>query len=398
MPFAARPGLTGRGCRHCTERCSPVAAPKSSHGRTGRMLNSPPSKRLQPMPIHLVLPGLLWPAAAARNFARDLPLPALSTLLGHARIEFTPGRAADARLAEIFGLGADAPVATLRRTGEPNLAPPEPGRAWLCADPVCLHFAREHLILSDASGLDLSIEEAAALVAALNETFSDLGHFEAGAPDRWYLRLAAPTNARFSPLSDVTNRPVGHFLPEGPDAALWARTMNEVQIVLHNHPVNQAREAAGRPIANSLWLWGAGGDVPSLRAPAPTVLARGPVARGLALAAGLETGSPALPRGGADVLIVLEDLLGPVLHIDLDRWRDTLLALEAAWFAPLLGMLQARRANALRISAPGDRATLEIAVAASQLWKFWRKPRNLEDLAAPGAPAPASSPNHSSDP
>src|SRR5574340_607027 len=264
-----------------------------------------------------------------RNLVLLLPvygMAALSALLGHARIEFTPGRAPDARLAELFGLGADSPVATLRRLGEPSLAPPEPGRAWLCADPVCLHFAREHLILSDASGLDLSIEEAAALVAALNETFSDLGHFEAGAPDRWYLRLTAPANARFFPLSDVTNRPVGHFLPEGPDAALWARTMNEVQIVLHNHPVNQAREAAGQPIANSLWLWGAGGDVPSLRAPAPTVLALGPVARGLALAAGRGTGSPALPRGGANVLIVLEDLLGPALHLDLDRWRDTLLA------------------------------------------------------------------------
>jgi hypothetical protein len=343
------------------------------------------------MQIHLVLPGLLWPAAAARNFARDLALPALSALLGHARIELGPGRAPDLWLAELFGLGSDSPLAALRRLGEKDLPSPPPGTSWLCADPVHLSFAREHLILSDASGLALSADEAEALVASLDETFADLGHFEAGAPERWYLRLAAPTETRFSPLSDVTNRPVAHFLPEGPEAALWARTMNEAQIVLHNHPVNQAREAAGRPMANSLWLWGAGGDAPPLSPPARRILAAGPVARGLARAAGVEAGEPALPQSGEDCLIIVEDLLSPALHLDLDRWRRTLLTLEDAWFAPLLAALKARRLTGLRVSAPGDRATLDIGVTAGQLWRFWRTPRNLEDIGIPSAAASAPS-------
>lgn len=344
------------------------------------------------MQIHLVLPGLLWPAAQARNHVRDLPLPALSALLGHAQLAYSAPQAPDAWLAGLFGLGRDAPLAALRRLGEAGLPPPQAQGAWLCADPVYLHFAREHLILSDAAELGLTEAEAEALVASLNETFPDLGHFEAGAPDRWYLRLAAPTNASFYPLSDVASRPVAHFLPEGEDAALWARTMNEAQIVLHNHPVNQAREAAGQGVANSLWLWGAGGALPALAPPLPRILAEGPVARGLARAVGLEPAPPALPEGGPDSLIVLEDLLRPALYLDLERWRDTLVALEAAWFAPLLAALKARRLTGLRISAPGDRATLDMRVAAGELWKFWRKPRNLEDLAPPTSnpsPAPA---------
>ena len=344
------------------------------------------------MQIHFVLPGLLWPAAAARNFARDLPLPALSALLGHARFELGPGRTPDLWLAEHFGLAARAPLAALRRLGEAALPAPPPGTNWLCADPAHLHFAREHLLLSDAAGLALTADEAGALVASLDETFADLGRFEAGAPERWYLRLATPTDTRFSPLSDVINRPVAHFLPEGKDAALWARTMNEAQIVLHNHPVNQARAAAGRPTANSLWLWGAGDGLPALTPPAPHILARSPVARGLALAAGVEPGIPALPEGGEDSLIVLEDLLIPALHLDLERWRETLLALEAGWFAPLLAALKARRITGLRISAPGDRATLDIVVGAGQLWKFWHKPRNLEDI-GPSAPPTVSAPS-----
>lgn len=337
------------------------------------------------MQIHLVLPGLLWPAAQAKNHIRDLPLPALSALLGHGRIAFDPPCAPDLWLARQFGLEADIPLAALRRLGETGLPPAAPDSAWLCADPVCLRFAREHLLLSDAAELHLTEEEAQALVAELNANFPDLGQFEVGAPDRWYLRLARPADATFYPLSDVASRPVGHFLPEGPEAALWGRTMNEAQVVLHNHPVNQAREARGEGVANSLWLWGAGAPLPSLSAPAPRIQATGPIARGLARAAGLHAETPALPSGEADSLIVLEDLLRPALYLDLDRWRDTLVALEAAWFAPLLAALKARRIRSLLISAPGDRATLRLQVEGGQLWKFWHKPRNLED-AIPPAP------------
>ncbi|MDY0011433.1 MAG: hypothetical protein RBS40_00905 [Rhodocyclaceae bacterium] len=342
------------------------------------------------MQIHLVLPGLLWPGAAARNFARDLPLPALSALLGHARVSLGLPQAPDAWLAKQFGLGPDAPLAALRRLGEATLPEPEPGTAWLCADPVRLQFAQQHLILADVTDLNLQAEEADALVAALNDTFPDVGRFEMATPDRWYLKLASPPQATFAPLSQVASRPVTPFLPTGPQAARWVRTMNEAQIVLHNHPLNQARDEAGLAIANSLWLWGAGtageGNLPRLAPPAPRILAEAPLPRGLARAAGVAPAAPVLPLGGPDTLVILEDLLRPALYLDLERWRQALLALEATWFAPLLAALQARRVSSLVISAPGDQATLEIRTARPRFWQFWRKPRNLEDLPLPPAP------------
>lgn len=338
------------------------------------------------MQIHLVLPGLLWPGASARNFARDLPLPALSTLLGYGQVSFGPAQAPDVWLAHGFGLGLDAPLAALRRLGEPALPPPPADAAWLCADPVRLQFARQHLVLSELGEQGLSMDEAAALVASLDPLFPDLGRFELASPDRWYLQLAAPAQACFSPLSQVINRPITSFLPTGPQANLWARTMNEAQILLHNHPLNRAREEAGLPLANSLWLWGAGGPLPRLQAPAPRILAESPLARGLALAAGVEPAPLALPSAGPDTLVVLEDLLGPALTLDLERWRHTLQALDGAWFAPLLAALKARQIRALTISAPGDLATLELRVARGRFWKFWRKPRTLEDVLPPLAP------------
>src|SRR3546814_15930088 len=38
----------------------------------------------------------------------------------------------------------------------------------------------------------------------------------------------------------------------------WRSLLNEAQIILHNHPWNARRAAAGKPPVNSLWFWGGG--------------------------------------------------------------------------------------------------------------------------------------------
>jgi hypothetical protein len=43
------------------------------------------------------------------------------------------------------------------------------------------------------------------------------------------------------------------------------RWLNEIQMLLHEHPVNVAREERGEPPLNGIWLWG-GGKPPALGA------------------------------------------------------------------------------------------------------------------------------------
>ena len=72
------------------------------------------------------------------------------------------------------------------------------------------------------------------------------------------------------------------------------RLQSEAQLVFHAHPVNEAREARGEPVVNSLWLSGCGraqaGDgaaEPSVDDVAPRAAARrrlGRLGRGLAAA------------------------------------------------------------------------------------------------------------------
>ena len=332
--------------------------------------------------IHLVVPGLLWPKDSIAEVTRGLELPALHALLGRGRRVRRPAVSAERWLCEAFGVAGEElrelPIGALRLLGEGH----DPGGdTWLCADPVHLRFSRNTLVV-DAAGPDLSLDEAAQLAAALNAHLADFGEFLAPHPRRWYLRARrAPRIVTHSPAT-VAGRTLEPFLPQGEDAGDWRRLINEAQVLLHNHPVNAAREAAGRMTANSLWPWGAGSLPAAATAPAPHVQAGHPLALGLAQRAGVpaapvpERLDSAVPQG----LTFLETLGEAAQSLDAAAWREGLAELEARWFAPMLAALKARRTHGLRLTALGDDAVVDVTLDAGDLWRFWLRPKTLADL------------------
>ncbi|MDR1063580.1 MAG: hypothetical protein LBL48_06570 [Azoarcus sp.] len=354
----------------------------------------------------LVIPGLLWPSPQTHRPARDVPLAALSRLLGYGRRRIEAFSRPECLLARLFGVDDEMPpLAALRRLGEndnSNIPPAPASRAdaethWLCADPVNLFLTREHLLLGDFTDDEIDAAEAAALNTALNHDFSGLGQFSAVTPTRWYLRLDHPPTARFSPLHDVAGRPIQDFLPEGDEASArhWRHILNEIQIALHNHPVNRARETAGRRTINSLWFWGASAR-PALdaapRAPRPAIQTLDPMARGLARAAGIEPGPPDVDTAlRASTLLTLDTLAAPARHLDLAAWQAALATLENDWFALIAKALDASILHRLELLAPGDRHSLSFTVDRRARWRFWRKPLPLDEVHATNAslsPAP----------
>lgn len=332
--------------------------------------------------IHLVVPGLLWPKDSVAEVTRGLELPALHALLGRGRRGRRPAVSAERWLCESFGIAGEElrglPIGALRLLGEGH----DPGGdAWLCADPVHLRFSRNTLVV-DAAGPDLDMDEAAQLAAALNNHLADFGEFLAPHPQRWYLRTkGAPRIVTHSPAA-VAGRTLEPFLPQGEDARDWRRLINEAQVLLHNHPLNAAREAAGRPTANSLWPWGAGSLPAAATPPAPHIYAGHPLARGLAMLAGVPASD--IPAHAGDAvphsLTFLETLGTPAQGLDAAAWRSGLAELDARWFAPMLAALKARRTHGLRLTALGDDAVVDITLDAGDLWRFWLRPKTLADL------------------
>ncbi|MCL1861085.1 MAG: hypothetical protein FWG52_06065 [Proteobacteria bacterium] len=345
--------------------------------------------------LALVVPGLIWPSPQAPHPAKDVPHAALARLLGRGRQRMEPAVSREHLLARLLGMEShpSLPLAALRLLGEENGSGHAQGDGkahWLCADPVNLSFMGDHVLLDEFDGDEGEIDaaEAAALIAALNDEFADLGHFSATAPTRWYLRMECPTKAHFFSLDDVVCRPVRDFLPTGGegDDRHWRHVLNEIQVALHNHPVNIARGADGRRLINSLWFWGNGAQSTFGTPDTPrfAVQAFDPVARGLARAAGIEPGAPDVNHSlRADTLVVLDTLASPIRHLDLARWQDALAALERDWFAPIARELDRGALRHFALYVPGERAGFSLTFGSGARWRFWRKPLSLSLVHCP---------------
>lgn len=132
---------------------------------------------------------------------------------------------------------------------------------WLFATPVHLILGRDNFILSDPATLSLSGEEADALIASLNSHFSHPDFYLQGfnlyrSGQVWFLGLNADPQIKTSPINQVINQDISPYMPTGSGALAWANWLNELQMLLFNHPVNQAREARGELPVNSLWCYG----------------------------------------------------------------------------------------------------------------------------------------------
>ena len=336
------------------------------------------------MRLTLLVPELIWPEPNDQFTLGKLSEPGFEWLTAHATFERQARRPYETALAQQFGLD-DAPFGPLRLLGEGDAQQAGNGH-WLCADPVHLRFHHERIILADAGAFDLEIEEAQEIAASLNKDFADVGQFRIGTARRWYLKLNAAVNHNSEPISKMAGRRIDGELTDknGP----LTRWLNEVQMVLHLHPVNERRQAEGKPAVNSLWLWG-GGTMPKLKKPDyTTIWSDNPLATGMALASATDTRP--CPDNLADLLaqasktgnelVVLDSLLPPVLYEDGPGWNAASQAIESAWFAPLRAALGSQ-IETLNIVAPTIYGQLSWTLHGKDRWKFWRKPRPLQAIA-----------------
>jgi hypothetical protein len=329
--------------------------------------------------VHLTLlvPELIWPEPADQHALGNLAAPGLEWLLARARGERRNRRPFETALTDSFGLSAP-PFGALRLLGE-GVEEARSGH-WLCADPVHLHFHQERIVLADASAFDLDDDSARGLVAALNAEFGDVGRFHAAGARRWYLRLNVAVDHPAEPISAVAGRRVAGEL--GGSALPLTRWLNEVQMFLHGHPLNERREAAGQPAINSLWLWG-GGALPASIAPGfSAVFTDNPLAAGLARAAGIALHGPAArladlpPDAGKRPLVVLDRLLPSVAHEDSAGWRGGFGEIDDGWFAPLKKSLGSR-VDRISLIAPTVYGELRYTLTGGDRWKLWKSGQPL---------------------
>jgi len=328
------------------------------------------------MYLTLLVPGLLWPREILRDTTFDLPLPALSLLLGRGR--HSPAGTGDDALANLFGIPAPLPAAALRLLGDGG----QPGDGfWLCLDPVHLRVEERTIVLDNPARLGLSPAEDAALRESLAPLFAPLGEIVAPQPGRWYLRLA-PTAMETQSLADAIDRAVDPALPGGSEARRWRQLLAEAQTLLHDHPVSRARAETERAAANSLWPWGQGTLPRDISTMFNHLWSDDPVLHGFGLFARTIT-APLPPRFEAvsgSVLAHTNHLAAAPPARDVMAWREALSAVEADWLQPALAALKGGALRRLTFVATGEGRALQVSVRRTDLWRFWRRPLPLAEL------------------
>ncbi|MEN3111453.1 hypothetical protein ACFONG_08705 [Uliginosibacterium paludis] len=333
--------------------------------------------------VSFVLPGLIWPGQGIGSAIESLNLPALATLAGSGRVERGPGQTWLRYLSRQWGAEA-LDWAALRLTGERETTEAvAPG--ILCADPVSLGFSSDALILRGPREVALSPQEATELISTLNAEFSDAGQWLMTSPAHFYLLPHADPDTSFHPLDDVLGRPVAYFQPEGPRAREYARLSNELQVCLHNHPVNMRRREQGLLNANGIWLWGESpASLNPLLPPAAHVFSNDPIVTGLARRAGcsrLKSPDEAFSGRPGHSWVHDDRALLAARDGDFAGWTDALSVIDRELLQPAIEGWQKGRINELRLLAPSDKGMLQITLPRIARWAFWRRPADRKTLA-----------------
>ena len=214
--------------------------------------------------LHLLIPGAGLPAVAPDAAARSTPaLPHLTQLLQYmdatSLIECGDDSLSmpfELALAQLHGLPAQAghiPWAAFETgtVGTPC--------AWV--QPCHWQLGATHMLLSDPAGLNLDETSSRALMAAAAPYFQDDGMILSyHQPGRW---LASGEVFRDLPARSL-DRVIGYrvspalFDDAGPRGARLRRLQNEIQMLFHTHPVNEARQDQRQLPVNAFWISGAG--------------------------------------------------------------------------------------------------------------------------------------------
>ncbi len=308
-------------------------------------------------------------------------LQGLSFLLSRARKVVHQKNALDDVVSQAFGLHAtpDYPMAAISAFGDGQDVQ---NAVWFYADPVHFLLQRDTFSLHDDAPLKLSASDADNLLSALNQHFSEDGlHFLRGYSGDWFIKIPENTAifwpVKTSAVQSAIGQDVQVVMPKGETALQWRKLLNEIQMLLHEHAINQAREKNGQLTVSSIWV--SGGGVlplePDCHVQEDVLLADHPFYAGVACLA--QKKHLALQQ----IEVVINQKKYDAVRVRLES-KDLVQPMISAssWWSFFVECLKKRNINQLVLNVGLHDTTLTAEISLFDLFKFWRKTKPLADF------------------
>lgn len=325
--------------------------------------------------IELVIPGLLdIPVAEfSADFLKD-ELPGLNYCITQANRKPAPLLTLDETIAECLGLGQRSlPMVQALHDNECYSA----GRSMLL-EPVYLKpdisnitvYPIERTPEAEQQTLELLadlqkmfVEEVQ--IASLNECEHLISFINLQAPDYYP-----------HPLS-ILGKTINRYVEQAKSDLDWYRLLTEIQMFLHDHPVNQSRQANGAYPINSFWFWGGGA---ALNGSTDQVVYSDDalIRRFFKNSASRVTSLEEIAAFKRRSLVVSLQLFASLKSLQSESLEGILLNLEHKIFAPAAESVQ-RQGKTLRLRA-GWQEDFELHPLHG--WRFWRKRQSIDQLCA----------------
>ena len=222
--------------------------------------------------MHLIIPYAASHAFTGPEVWVDFQLPHLQTLLGRLQHQQTLQDSVNGmalhmpheRLrAQTLGWAHDAralPWAAWQNSQNPNSPAGHIGdmpQAWMT--PCHWQIGMDQVVMADPDHLHLSDEESQHLLQAMQAFLLEDGlQVTWQSALQWHVQGAMLNDLPTVSLDRVIGQNVKHWMPDHPATRPFQRLQSEMQMLLYNHPVNDAREARRQHTVNAFWLHGGG--------------------------------------------------------------------------------------------------------------------------------------------
>ncbi|MFZ6772482.1 hypothetical protein ACO0LB_07150 [Undibacterium sp. SXout7W] len=300
--------------------------------------------------LELIIPFCIPPVGLEKDLLRELRTPSLARLIaaaGKPRLQMAEDFAR-ALPHEYWQTGqfpplpdANSPPLTWNRMRDIGLDPQQ--GHWFTMQPVHIHIARDHLVLTDQRRLDLPEEEARVLFDIAQEACREAQlELRYGNAQTWFLRADAWSDLQTATSDVACGHNIDIWMPKGEYERQWRKLQNEIQMSWFAHEINHRREMRGDKPVNSVWLSG---------------------------------GASGFQQNNVQASSIHLDLLSEAaINNDWGHWLHQMQILEDEHFSTQLQALQNKQISQLDLLVSDTQRLARFSVTRWGLRRFWVKP------------------------